>query len=73
MHSNGVLNVSELGHELLFLLLNHNMRVPTEYEEQVALVQYLNLMGIKHTSIPNSTFTTSWGQKMKNKKMGLHK
>lgn len=46
--------------------------IPTEYEEQVIVVQYLTLKGHKHTSIPNSTYTKSWNQKRKNTAMGLH-
>jgi hypothetical protein len=46
--------------------------IPTEYEEQVAVVQYLTLKGHKHSSIPNSTWTTSFNQKRKNKAMGLN-
>lgn len=48
------------------------MTVPTEYEEQVTLVQYLSLKGYKHTAIPNSTYTTSWNQKRRNKATGLN-
>lgn len=43
----------------------------TEFSEQVAFVQYLELKGLKFTAIPNSTYTPSFAQKMKNKKMGL--
>lgn len=46
--------------------------VPTEYEEQVTVVQYLSLKGYKHTAIPNSTYTTSWNQKRRNKATGLN-
>lgn len=45
--------------------------VPTEYEEQVAVVQYLELKGHKFTAIPNSTFTKSWNVKRKNTALGL--
>lgn len=45
---------------------------PSEYAEQVAFVQWLDLMGLKHTSIPNSTYTKSWKQKNTNKLLGLH-
>jgi hypothetical protein len=44
---------------------------PLEFEEQVALVQYLELKGYKFTAIPNSTYTKSIQQKMKNKRSGL--
>lgn len=45
---------------------------PTEYEEQVAFVEWLELKKLKHSAIPNSTYTTSWNQKRKNKAMGLN-
>jgi len=44
---------------------------PTEFEEQCALVQYLELKGLRFTSIPNSTWTPSFAQKRKNVKSGL--
>ena len=47
------------------------MNIPTEEQEQIALVGYLEVKGIKHTAIPNSTYTKSWNQKRKNKAMGL--
>jgi len=46
--------------------------IPTEYEEQCALVQWLELKKLKFTAIPNSTYTSSWNQKMRNKRMGLN-
>lgn len=48
-----------------------SLPVPTEELEQMALVQYLELKGHKFTAIPNSTYTTSWKQKAKNKATGL--
>jgi hypothetical protein len=45
--------------------------VPSEYHEQVAFVEWLELMGYTFTAIPNSTWTSSWGVKMKNKKSGV--
>lgn len=50
--------------------------VPSEEEEQIAFVQWLEALilagrQIKFTAIPNSTFTTSWSQKHKNDKTGL--
>ena len=45
--------------------------IPYEADEQKALVQWLNIKKIKHTAIPNSTFTTSWKQKRHNTDMGL--
>ncbi|MFH2045962.1 MAG: VRR-NUC domain-containing protein [Pseudomonadota bacterium] len=46
--------------------------IPTEFNEQKAFVEYLRLKGYKFTSIPNSTYTTSWKQKMTNKNLGLN-
>lgn len=47
------------------------MNNPTEEQEQIALVQYLELRGHTFTAIPNSTYTKSWSQKLKNKRMGV--
>lgn len=47
------------------------MRIPLEDEEQEAFVGYLEMKGLKFSSIPNSTFTKSWKQKNKNKRVGL--
>jgi hypothetical protein len=48
------------------------MIVPLETYEQEHFVNWLKLKKLKHTSIPNSTFTRSWKQKAKNKKEGLN-
>lgn len=45
--------------------------LPLEEDEQKALVYWLKLKGIKHTAVPNSTYTKSWSQKTKNTQMGL--
>ncbi len=45
--------------------------IPTEYEEQCAFVEWLEFTGYKFTAIPNSTWTTSINQKVRNKKSGL--
>ena len=45
--------------------------IPSEFQEQVTLVQWLEIMGFKYTSIPNSTYTKSIQQKIKNKQSGL--
>lgn len=45
--------------------------IPTEEAEQIAVVQYLELLGAKYSSIPNSTYTKSWSQKRKNTATGL--
>jgi len=44
---------------------------PTEAQEQETFVEWLELKGYKFTAIPNSTYTTSWKQKIKNKRVGL--
>lgn len=46
---------------------------PTEFEEQCALVEWLEIKEVMFTSIPNSTWTSSWKQKVKNTKSGLRK
>jgi len=48
-----------------------NKIIPTEYDECLVLVQYLELKNIKYSAIAHSTYTTSWSQKMKNKQTGL--
>jgi hypothetical protein len=45
--------------------------VPLEDDEQIAVVQWLELQGLKFTAIPNHTYTTSWKQKNHNKRLGL--
>ena len=50
----------------------NKLPTPLESAEQATFVQWLDLMGLKHTSIPNSTYTTSIKQKMHNKRQGLH-
>jgi len=47
--------------------------IPTEYEEQCAFVEWLEMKGLKFTAIPNSTWTKSWAQKRKNWATGLRK
>lgn len=49
------------------------MNIPTEYDEQCALVEYLELKGLMFSKIAQETFTRSWGQKMKNQRSGLRK
>ncbi len=44
---------------------------PTEFEHQVAFVDWLDYKGLKYTAIPNSTYTTSHNQKYRNWAMGL--
>lgn len=45
--------------------------LPTEEMEQRSVVLYLEAMHCKFTSIPNSTFTKSHNQRMKNQRAGL--
>lgn len=45
--------------------------VPLEDEEQITFVEYLEAKNLKFTAIPNSTWTSSWKQKIKNKLLGL--
>ena len=45
---------------------------PLEDCEQIAFVEWLDLQDLKYTAIPNNTYTKSWNQKLKNKRMGLH-
>lgn len=52
--------------------------IPTEEEECIPLVQYLEYLKalgnlLLFTHIPNETYTKSWGTKMKNKRMGVRK
>lgn len=44
---------------------------PSEDEEQIVLVEYLETRGLKFTAVPNSTYTKSWSVKTRNKKLGL--
>jgi len=42
-----------------------------EEQEQALLVQWLELKGLVFSAIPNSTYTTSWKVKARNKAMGV--
>jgi hypothetical protein len=44
---------------------------PKESEEQAVFVDWLEYQGLKFTAIPNSTYTTSQTQKIKNYRQGL--
>ena len=48
-----------------------NIDNPTEDQEQEAFVQWLRLKGYSHFRVPNETYTRSWSQKAKNKKLGV--
>lgn len=45
--------------------------IPTEEVEQRMVVRYLEARQCTFTAIPNSTYTQSWKQKLKNRDMGL--
>lgn len=47
--------------------------LPSEYDEQCTFVDWLEHKNLKFSSIPNSTWTTSWAQKTKNHNSGLRK
>jgi hypothetical protein len=47
------------------------IKVPTEYEECLVFVEWLERMKLKFSHIPQETYTKSWGVKMKNKRMGV--
>lgn len=48
-----------------------SLPVPLEETEQAVVVDYCELRGIKFSAIPNSTYTPSMKQKVKNKRQGL--
>ena len=45
--------------------------VPSEAYEQELLVNWLQENAYKHCAFAQSTFTRSWGQKAKNKRLGV--
>jgi hypothetical protein len=51
-------------------MVNHS---PKEIHEQRLLVKYLELKRLKFSSIPNSTWTSSYAEKAKNRAQGLRK
>lgn len=44
---------------------------PTEDQEQIDFIGWLDEECIPYWHVPNETFTTSWAAKMKNKKLGV--
>jgi len=44
---------------------------PTEYAEQVAFRQWLDLMKLPYFRVPNETYTKSWRQKRMNTELGV--
>lgn len=47
--------------------------IPTEDQEQEVFIQYLRLKGYDYFRVPNETYTKSWSQKAKNKRLGVVK
>ena len=45
--------------------------IPTEYEEQVAFRQWLDIKGYPYFRVPNETYTTSHNQRRKNMALGV--
>ena len=45
--------------------------IPYEDDEQEVVVDWLEVNNMKFSMIPNATFTPSWSQKHKNRKLGL--
>lgn len=45
--------------------------MPTEDQEQTWLIQHLQLRQLPHFRVPNETYTKSWAQKRKNKRLGV--
>lgn len=50
-----------------------SMTEPLEYDEEIALSDYLDSRFFLHWHVPQETFTKSWGTKMKNRRMGVRK
>lgn len=46
-------------------------KCPLEEDEQIAFVDWLAAKGLPFSAIPNSTYSNSWGVKMRNKRMGV--
>lgn len=45
--------------------------IPSEFEEQCALVDWLELKKLRFSALPLSTYTSSWAQKVRNYKSGV--
>lgn len=48
-----------------------NDLIPSEDQEQMHLVQYCDMKGYPRFRVPNETYTKSWSQKLKNKRLGV--
>lgn len=46
---------------------------PTEYQECLLFVEYLEIRNLRFSHIPQETFTKSWGVKKKNSMMGVRR
>ncbi len=44
---------------------------PLETDEQVSFVEWLELVGLRFSALPLSTYTKSWSQKAKNRREGV--
>ncbi len=47
--------------------------IPTEDQDCIALVRWMELKRLRFSHVPQETFTKSWGVKMKNKQKGVRK
>ena len=47
--------------------------IPTEDQDCIALVRWMELHRLRFSHVPQETFTKSWGVKMKNKQKGVRK
>lgn len=45
--------------------------IPTEEQEQITFVQYLDIKRINYWHTPNSTYTKSWNIKRRNSRLGV--
>lgn len=45
--------------------------IPLEDDEQANFVDWLEMCGLRFTSVPNSTYTKYMSQKLKNRRLGL--
>lgn len=52
-------------------MLSKMLPLPTEAEEQITLVQWLQLKKYPYFRVPNETYTKSWRQKALNTALGV--
>lgn len=74
------MNTTPYGKKIIFSLPKaiqgwayQEMEKKRESWEQVRFVYWMEEQGLKYTAIPNSTWTRSWMQKLKNHALGLRK